>query len=416
VRSLGQEMGNRRGFPKRVAIFDPVGSYFSVPTLQCLLDEFQRMGIWVDLFLRFGTQHVGGYKKVTAHPFPVTFRAWSGGIRSTLRTWKWFLQCRAWRGHSELRAGEHDLIFGVNPEGAIAAYRYWKKSGIPFVYLSFEMVFRDELQSKDQLAEKNEEISASRGALFVITQDAGRGQLLCAENGLTMDRLEFLPVSSRGAAAPRRTDYLRERFKIKADKKILLHSGTFRDWTCADEVTESALKWPDNLVLVIHTHYERFGRGEDPYILGLRKLASEKVFISNRALDQSEYEEMICSADAGLVFYKPNHKPPFGGRNLEMIGLSSGKLSSYMKNGLPVICGGQVNFMALIERYRFGEYSHDFNDIPRLFNKICENWSQYSSEAGRFFAEQLDFDIHWPRIWKRIRASISTPAKCQGRG
>jgi hypothetical protein len=391
---------------KSVAVFDPVGSFFSVPTLQILFEVFNDMRFTVDVFLRVGSHRIEKKRQVRTYPFPVPLKIWAGDLENTLRNWKWVIKYHAWTGHKKLNTSHYDLVFGVNPEGVIAAHRYWEKTRTPFVYVSFEMFFRDELGSNAHLLEKEQEVSASRDALLVIIQDTSRGNLLCQENGLSCDKIEFLPVAPRGGPIPKRTNYLRERFNIAANKMILLHSGTFQDWTCADELTESLPRWPNNLVLVIHTHYEKFGRGEDPYIRKIKQVADKKVFISNTPLDQKEYQEMICSADAGLVFYKPNHNPPFGGKNIQYIGLSSGKLASYTRCGLPIICGGQLHFKELIQTYKFGEYTNQFSYIPLLAGKIQENWNCYSQEAFRFFAERLDFNIHWPGIWKHIESHL----------
>jgi hypothetical protein len=391
----------------RFAIFDPVGSFFSIPTLQSLLEELEQMGAFIDIFMRFGKENLHKTNLIRSNPFPIPFKIFSGNIESTLRNWKWYVKYQGRKGNQQFSKNRYDLVFAINPEGVIAAHRNWVKTKTPYVYLSFEMFFKDELIKKGQLLEKQEEIIASRYALFIIIQDEDRGRLLSKENNLSLDQMDFMPVAPKGAALPSRTNYLRQRFNIDKGKMIILHSGTFRDWTCADELITSLREWPDELVLIVHTHYKKFSHEEDPYLAALKKLPNKNLFISNTPLDQNEYGDMICSADAGLVFYKPNNKPPFGGKNIQHIGLSSGKLASYARHGVPIICGRQKEYREIIRTYKFGEYTDQFSEIPNLAKKIHSDWSFYSQEALRFFRDQLDFNIHWPRIWKRIEDHIS---------
>jgi hypothetical protein len=390
----------------KIAFFDPVGSFFSVPTLHCLFEELNRMSISVDVFLRFGADRLIASELFKAYPFPVPLRAWSGNLNNTLRNWKWFVKYHSWKGHNHLREGQYDLVFGINPEGVVAAYKYWEKTGTPYIYISFEMFFKDELESKAHLFEKDEEIIASQNALFVISQDKTRGMLLSQENHLPLDRIEFLPVAPSSGPPFTKTNYLRQQFKIEENQMILLHSGTFRDWTCADELIESLHYWPDDLVLVVHTHYEKYASGNDPYLSALKSLKKQNIFISNIPLAQGDYQKMICSAEAGLVFYKPNNTPPFGGKNIQNIGLSSGKLASYARCGLPIICGRQEGYKKLINTFKFGMYTDQLSEIPSLACQIQKYWDLYSQESLRFFNEQLDFKIHWPKIWKRIQDYI----------
>jgi hypothetical protein len=392
----------------RFAILDPVSSYFSNPTLQCLFEELKVMGVSIDIFKRFGEEQLLKTNLIKSNPFPIPLKIFSGDIESTLRNWKWYLKYHGGKGNTQFLKNRYDLIFAINPEGVIAAHRNWIKTKTPYVYLSFEMFFKDELIKKGQLLEKQEEIIASRNALFIIIQDKTRGRLLSKENDISLDQMEFMPVAPRGNALPLRSNYLRQRFNIDKNKIIILHSGTFRDWTCADELIDSLTTWPDDKALVIHTHYNKYGLTDDPYISALKKIFNKNLFVSSTPLNQREYQDMVCSADIGLVFYKPNHIPPFGGKNIQNIGLSSGKFASYTKCGLPIICGRQKVYEEIINKYKLGMYSDQFSEIPYLADQIRKNWDLYSQESLRFFNEQLDFNIYWQKIWKRISEYIRT--------
>ena len=145
----------------RVAVFDAVGTWQSAPTLRCIFEDLAARGAEVDVFLRLGGEGLDSFPRVRVRPFPVAFSPWAGDIRSTLRNWKWFMAC-SWPRTTAARGRVHyDLAIGVNPEGVIAAERLHRREGTPFAYLSFEMMFRDELPLGSQRKEKAAEVAAS---------------------------------------------------------------------------------------------------------------------------------------------------------------------------------------------------------------------------------------------------------------
>ena len=75
-----------------------------------------------------------------------------------------------------------------------------------------------------------------------------------------------------------------------------------------------------------------------------------------------------------------------------------------MKFGLPTITTGQPAYRALLERYNFGEVLTDVAELPQALRRIRANLNRHREDAKRLFDEQLDFNLHWPRVKKRIRS------------
>jgi hypothetical protein len=86
------------------------------------------------------------------------------------------------------------------------------------------------------------------------------------------------------------------------------------------------------------------------------------------------------------------------------MGLSSGKLASYTRSGLPVIVSGNPILKPLMSEYKFGIYIDDSSEIPGALIQIKSDWDIYSKEARRFFIDYLDFDKFWPLVWERINS------------
>lgn len=385
---------------KRIAIFEPNPDIATNPSLICLIEELTNAGASVDVFM----PRYGNYPKLDSryliYPFPIELRLWSGNLLSTLINWKHFIVSQTWHSHQILKKNRYDLFFGIDSKGIIAAARYAKTKNVPLIYLSYEIFFKDELIKKSDLLEKKQEILASHLAQSIIIQDKWRAELLAKENRLDNIKFLYLPVAPRLQKITHTSNYLRAKYKIPSDFFIVLHSGSFEDWTYAEELLENAKKWPDNVILVIHTRYKpnRMHR----YIRITRRQNPNKIILSTDPLNSIEYESMICSADIGLVFYKFSPLSKYLQKNIETIGLSSGKFSYYAKYGLPIISINQKTYAELLQEYEYGYNLTSFDELPGALLNIISNYEKLSSEAMRLFKEKLAFDMYWPQISQKL--------------
>ena len=139
----------------------------------------------------------------------------------------------------------------------------------------------------------------------------------------------------------------------------------------------------------------------------VREADLPNVILSTEPLPPEEYESMVASADLGLVLYKTIPGSLFRQKNIECIGLSSGKFSHYAKHGLPVVSIGQQTYADLLREYEFGENLSSFDEMPEALSRILARRDWHSAEAKRLFAERLDFDAHWPTIASRLQEVIA---------
>lgn len=384
---------------RRIAIFEPYPSFATNPSLVCLSEALTRSGARVDVMMSANRRNLPIDRTLTRYPFPSHLPGGvsHGHIRTTLsRLWQRIQRIRVDRLFA---AGAYDLILGVDSAGVIAGHKYARRFSVPLVYLCFEMSFRDELTISTQIEEKERECIASQFADLVIVSDQGRAELLADENGLSLEKFEYLPVSPRGSRRVEGSDYLRRRFNLSERQTVVLHSGSFDSWTYADELLENVTTWPEGFVLVVHT---RFKLSEtDKYVQAIRRAELPNVILSTEPLPQDEHEQLVASADIGLALYKAIPRR-FLQKNLQNIGLSSGKFSLYMKYGLPVISVGQQSYAQLLEEYAFGEDLASFNEMPMSLDRVRSNYAHHRAKAQRLFSEKLDFDIHWSRIAARL--------------
>jgi len=388
---------------KNIAFFEPDSDFWTNPSLICLFEQLSKENN-VDIFMPVTIRYPNCKGTYSIYSFPHKILFWDRTFRSTLVNWKRYILGKSYVSQKILKNKKYDFIFGINSEGIVQAYNYAFPRKIPYIYLSYEIFFRDEMTTRWEFKEKETEIAASKRAAMVVIQDKWRAKLLAEENNIPQNNFCFLPVSPRGLAKTKKSDYLRKKFTIPDKYKIVIHSGSFENWTYAQELINSLPNWVENIILVVHTRHK--SKGKHTYIERLKQLNSSNVIISTDPLDYKEYEEMLASADIGLVLYKENSSSLYLQKNIRHIGLSSGKFSYYAKNGLPIVSVSQESYDELLKEYNFGINLDSFSDIPYALEKIISNYQMYTKGAIRLFAEKLTFDIYWPEIENKISSLL----------
>ena len=280
---------------------------------------------------------------------------------------------------------ESNIILAIDPDGLIQACK-WKflslnKSKI--VYWSFEIVIHEELISKLSRLKKKIEIICSKLISLIIVQDRARKKLLFDENKIQSDKETVLiPV------APLK---YKSCIFVNNTQKTILFSGSVAVWTGIDDLLLciDAFNF-HNYRLHIHSRY--ILNLDDPLYIKIKKFEEKGLltYSDEYLIEEEKYLEFISRFDIGLVYYKPIFKGGGLGKNITNIGLSSGKFSSYLACGIPVIVSFDPTYFDLRKTYMFGEIYDDFKQIPELMNKITNNYNEYVKEANRLYENELN--------------------------
>ena len=164
-------------------------------------------------------------------------------------------------------------------------------------------------------------------------------------------------------------NYLRDKFKINKNNKILIYQGILEKGRGVRLLVEAVAKIKD-LVFVI------LGDGPDYLFLkekvNLLKL-NNKVFFHNKVA----YKELLgitSSADFGAALIKPISK-----NNIYAL---PNKLFEYSACGLPVLCSNMPSMTKTIKRYNLGEVVnvYDERSLECCLKKISNNLSFYNKQ------------------------------------
>lgn len=281
------------------------------------------------------------------------------------------------------RIADFDFVFGVDM-GIVEASLIAKVKGIPHGLISYELFFASEAGREF----KQWEINACRNLAFAICQDKVRSKLLSEENQIPADRIINIPVVGRGFRQIAGADYLRSRFHIGVDVTIALYIGSLVEWAMSGYLAESAVHWPKDWCLVLHNRY----RGE-PYARMLHEKyngCSRIIFSCEPFNRQDEMDVFISSADIGISLYKPDYKSIYSGRNLESVGMASGKTNAYFQHGVPVITNDTGVMGRLVRENNVGVVVDTAGRLsPDGFSPELE---KMRASVPGFFRRHLDLD------------------------
>jgi O-antigen biosynthesis protein len=290
-------------------------------------------------------------------------------------------------------------IIGVD-KGIIEASRFAKILGIGFSFLSYEIFFDKELSdhnNKTELKHKRQSKKACIDVKFAIVQDDVRRKLLSREYNVVIEKIKLMPVAGKGIRVIKKTDYFHQKLNIPLDNYILLYMG-WMDEMQINRLTKYAAYIPDKWVIVIHSRYRYLGNLPKDF-------NTEKIFFSfDSPIDNIEDIGLLLSGvDAGFCTYKPTYETPYTGDNIKYVGLSSGKATTFLQYGIPIVVENMNIWPDLVREHQIGIEiltPHDFNYLGNLgTNEIINN-------CHKFFEEFLDMSIFFPQIIKDINLSV----------
>lgn len=385
---------SKRGRPRQVLVIDTEGNPFNNPTCKCILDMLLEKGCRIDL--RYPKSHapmpaVPGLRPL---PYSLVVRKLKAVIFGRLCWWP--LAAISVAAERRLLYRRYDLIIGIDRQGLIEAGILRRMSGTPFVFLSFEIMFEAETSRRYKALERR----ASGAASLWIVQDEIRAQQLQHENGLqTMNRL-LLPLASAGAAS-RLGRGLRDTLGVPPDKHVAMLMGSLANWSMASRILRSVASWPDDWVLIVHERYGQTRASLGADFPSIEPLIGRRIFVSEAPTDKvDDLSSVLAGVAVGLAFYQADYMTYHTGRNLRYLGLASGKISTCLRYGIPVILNEIGLYADEVRRHGFGRVVAGPEDIgPNLAACLDEG---YRSRAQAYFRDRLDFNLYREQLWTRL--------------
>lgn len=295
-----------------------------------------------------------------------------------------------------------DLIIGID-RGIIEASALGAAWGIPVGLISYEILFADEISP--QL--KEPEIAACQNVSFVVCQDFVRGLALCTENGIPEEKVLHIPVAGRGVRRFERTMAIHQALGLDPAIRLALYMGELSGtWNGIDEILAHTIDWPSGWVLVLHHRYGN-GAALDVVAKVLQGRRRNVVFSPFASLPIDRMGELLAAVDLGVAFYRPCFDHPLSGKNLSLIGMASGKFSTYLQHGVPVLINELGEMSAHVRKYELGGVVNHGSQIPAMLESLASREGALDRErCHTFFSEFLDLDRRALPLIEKIKALV----------
>ncbi len=293
---------------------------------------------------------------------------------------------------------EYVALIGVEPAGLIAAHcvmMFLNQTRCRLLYYNMELLQHTRSMSSGVHLKKHVEILISKECLFTVIADEYRGKVYAKANGLEMNRIRCLPVSTSGQPIRSKGNYLQKRFNLSPDVKIVLYAGNvLARWAMCYEIVESVSNWPENYVLVLHTW--KSSAAEDPHFQEMVRIAPPgRVFFSTQPVSPDELPELLSSADIGLAFYQPEDA---NDANQAEIGSSSNKLAQYARVGLPVIASNLPSIQRIFDRFHCGVCLNTPAQIGTALEPLFQNYARFREGAFESYVRHYEFSAGFEPI------------------
>jgi glycosyltransferase involved in cell wall biosynthesis len=315
----------------------------------------------------------------------------------------------------KLMAGKrYRCLIGVEKGGLIWAGLIAYRLGIPLVYFNLELYIdqgdywraimpRDADHLAFRCLLQGERLHHRRAAATII-QDPDRARVLFHHNGLDMSRaaIFYVPVSTLGEPYKQRSSYLHDALAIPREQKIILYFGNIWKRRYALELATVAQRFPDDWTLVMH------GEGEDSTLRAITEIdRRQKVLLSQALISAERIQELIASADVGLLFYSGETD------NERLTAFASEKMALYMQCGIPFVGFDYPGFRRLTKEEQCGMVIEDLGQLPEAIGAILPQPDTFRRGAHRAFEKYYCFATNFAQVVEAIDQWNDSPQALQ---
>jgi len=387
------------GSPKRILIIHTDGNTFNNPSLKCVIDLLLGKGCEIDLRYPKSNAPMPSPRGVRLLPYGRIAKHVKANVFDRLASRRLATLCV--RAEKLALYRDYDLIIGVDRQGLIEAGILHRLTGTPYVFFSFEIMFASETSVRYKALERE----AAAGVSLWLVQDEARARQLELENGLQAANRFLLPLASAGAGAPgpRR---LRDLLGVPEDMHVAIAIGSVEGWSMTGRILQSVAGWPRGWALIVHERYGRTRERLRAELAQVAHLVGRTIFLSHTAPEMvDDMGAVLAGIAVGLAFYEPDFKGSYTGRNLQHLGMASGKISTYLRYGVPVILNDIGLYPGEARHFGFGRVAEAPEQIAAHLN-LCRD-EHCGSSARRYFLEKLDFNVHAQGLWSRLREAMA---------
>jgi hypothetical protein len=372
---------------QKLLIIHPEGNIKNNPNLYYFTKELVKQGYEIVLFVRFRPDIYQGDLFEGAE-----FVYFTSDKYNNLKVKK------------ELLKNNFCHIIGIDT-GIIEAAQFALILNISYSFLSYEIFFDHELIQLNNLTDlrhKSEAKKSCKNIQFAIIQDQIRREIFSKEYDIPLNKILLMPVAGTGIRPLQKTDYFRNLLQIPIHKHILLYMG-WMDQILLGRIVDYVAFMPENWVMVVHSRYKYAG----PLPVEFPK---DKIFFSLDTPIENidDLGIMLSGCDAGFCSYQASFDSPFTGDNITYIGLSSGKTTTFLQYGIPVVVENMNMWDEIVEKEHIGLVLNNHRDLEKLDGLSDDSMRQ---KCFDYFERKLDLKNYVGKIFEQIQSKKSLELK-----
>ncbi|MAA56999.1 MAG: hypothetical protein CL855_00760 [Cryomorphaceae bacterium] len=176
---------------------------------------------------------------------------------------------------------------------------------------------------------------------------------------------------------------VRKAYGIPKNKKVILYSGGLYSDIGLEKICEDVESLDKSWVLFLQSHDGVVQLRANKKIAQLEEQG--RVIINLRPLSTNHYSALLQICSVGIAYYSA--KDP----NMFNVGLSSGKIAAYWKNGMPVIVNDLPVIQEIFNEFSCGVISDSLNSISDAVAIIDKSRDQFIE--GAFAAYKKHFSL-----------------------
>jgi hypothetical protein len=347
-----------------------------VDALACFREPIKRLadeGWHIDLFTMLSPQHMPpAFNRDKVRLIPVELTG-AGALSLIARIL--------------LHRPRYKWLFAVPQWSLYYAGYAARMARIPVICISDELTAESEALTDENKRWKVRERRAHQACAMTIALTEERAAFIREEHRLgAAHPILVVPNAAPGAAERQASHYYQDTLGIARDKNVLLHAGSWWWRHSYPNLEEVAREWDGTTVLVFQ------GRLPNHFP---SSQAHPNLRFSPTVLPSQLLDYAVSSAHIGLALYDTKSV------NNRLMGAASGKVSLYMKNGLPVVAVAHPS-LAWIEGEGCGVLVRDLTGIAAAVARIRATYDTYVANVKRFYARELDFDKRFEAVRARL--------------
>ena len=223
-------------------------------------------------------------------------------------------------------------------------------------------------------------------AAHIITQDLWRAAYCAGEFQIPLERFITIPNSPVGVSNIPRSDYLRERYCIPPNQKIVGYIGMIDEYTVPEWLLDQ-LSLDDNIRYFFHTH-----ASNHPYFRKIRSRLEKVAIVSTVFLPSNQLSQLYAGLDVGLAIADYSDlQNKYTSINQPLGGYSYGKINWYLSLGKPVLYTFQVS-LAFLKASECGIALRSGMNMDEAVKAIVDNYDYYSSNCTQYFKDYLSIE------------------------